>query len=268
MKKIRKSLESHLEALKKDGWLNEENMKTDMPTTPSYSMMHSLKDGFQIVMWCCTHNHKLGHDFKVHRNCKIRFILPKNMGILWHEGLYHGGSKSRNKPDGTLYEDMRFFTYLWQYYEGSDKRKRNGDVNDGVSREWGRGLHRDYHDMHMCKDATTEGSVPCHRCNQGETVIDLTDILPTSYPRPGELILGDLQQYGWCIFRGVNIDDDTEAEIRRLVETGGPSSWKGIEPAEKGHKMKYDWNSKLPAAWDSPNLTKRLIYKNSSMIDN
>ena len=135
MKKIRGPLESRLEALKKDGWLNEENMKTDMLTTPSFSMMLSLEDGFQIVMWCCTHNHKLGHDFKVHRNYKIRFILPKNMGILWHEGLYHGGSKSRNNPDGTLLEDMRLFTYLWQYYEGSDKRKRSGDVNDGFSRE-------------------------------------------------------------------------------------------------------------------------------------
>lgn len=119
----------------------------------------------------------------------------------------------------------------------------------------------------MCKDTTTEGSVPCHRCNQGETVIDLTDILPTSYPRPGELILGDLQQYGWCIFCSGNIDDETEAEIRHVAETGDSSSWKWIEPAEKGHTMKYDWNSKLPAAWDSPNLTKLQVNTKKFIYD-
>ena len=116
-------------------------MKEDMPTTPFYSMILYLEDGFQIVMWGCTHNKKSGKDFQVHHNCKIRFILPKNFRILWHEGLYNGGSKSRNNPDGTVMEDMRLFTYLWKFYEGSDKRKCTGNINDGVSREWGRYLH-------------------------------------------------------------------------------------------------------------------------------
>ena len=88
-------------------------MKEDMHITPSYSMMLSLEDGFQIGMRSGTHNHKLGKDFQVHCNCMIRFILPKNFGILWYEGLYHGGSKSRNNPDGTVSEDMRLFAYLW-----------------------------------------------------------------------------------------------------------------------------------------------------------
>ena len=118
MARIREPLVAYFNQLEKEGWLNEANMKDEMPTTPSYSMMLSLEDGFQIVMWSCTHNHKMSKDFKVHRNCKLRFILPKNMGIMWHEGLFHGGSKSRYNHDGTATkEDMRLFTYLWQKFE-------------------------------------------------------------------------------------------------------------------------------------------------------
>ena len=56
-------------------------------------------------------------------------------------------------------------------------------------------------------------------------------------------------------FRGVHIDDVTQAEINDIANKG---KWKGIETREKGHQMKYDWNSKLPTAWDSVNLKKML----------
>ena len=243
MARIREPLKVYFDQLRNEGWLNEANMKDEMPTAPSFSMMHSLEEGFQIVMWSCTHNHKLGTDFKVHRNSKIRFIMPKNMGIMWHEALFHGGSKSRSYPDGTTMEYMRLFTYLWQLLETSDKRNSSVDLNDGVSRECGRDLHRDNFDMYMCKYATLFGNGSCKKCNQGETVISLTHILLNSYSRPGEIIIGDLKLHGWTIFRGVDIDDATQAEINVIANKG---IWKGIESRGKGHKMKYDWNSKLP----------------------
>ena len=120
-------------------------------------------------------------------------------------------------------EDMRFFTYLWQFFEtsgkrhrsSSDKRNRSSELHDGVSREYGRDLHRDNFDMYMCKYATLFRNDSCQKCNQGETVIDLTHISPNSYSRPGEIIIGDL-----------HIDDATQAENHAIANKG---LWKGIE---------------------------------------
>lgn len=71
MKRIKDCLKLYEEMLSQEGWFQPSNMKDDMPDTPSYSMMHALKDDYEIVMWSYTHNHKLVKSFLVHCNSSI-----------------------------------------------------------------------------------------------------------------------------------------------------------------------------------------------------
>lgn len=80
-------------------------------------MRYVLEDVFQIIMRSCTHNHKLVKSFLVFYKSYIQFILPKNIGVMCNETLYHRGSKSRPDSQGILtMEDMTLFTYLWQFH--------------------------------------------------------------------------------------------------------------------------------------------------------
>ena len=50
-------MKDHHQYLKDNFWLEKEvNLREDLPTRPSFSMMHSLEQGFEIVMYSCTHN--------------------------------------------------------------------------------------------------------------------------------------------------------------------------------------------------------------------
>ena len=84
----------------------ELNFKEDMPTKPSYSSMHSLEDGFSILMYSGTHQLKLRPDMCLHKYNNVGIILLELMSIIWHESLSHAGAKSRDT------QDMRFFLYM------------------------------------------------------------------------------------------------------------------------------------------------------------
>jgi hypothetical protein len=43
------------------GWYKSTNWNSLMPTKPSYSIMHSLREGFNIVMYSGTHRVNLEH---------------------------------------------------------------------------------------------------------------------------------------------------------------------------------------------------------------
>ena len=75
---------------------NDGNLKEDMPPNPSYSLIHSLEEGFSILMYAGTHRAKLRPDIYMHKYNAVRIILPEWMAIIWHESLFHAGAKSRD----------------------------------------------------------------------------------------------------------------------------------------------------------------------------
>ena len=81
------------------GWYNSINWKLCMPTKPSYSIMHSLKEGFSIVMYSGTHRVNLDdNSLHMHKGNGVRLHIPPWMCLVWHESIYHSGAKSRNTP--------------------------------------------------------------------------------------------------------------------------------------------------------------------------
>lgn len=103
-------LQNYTQVLEKDGWLDKSNL------VPSYSMMHTLQDGYQIEPCSFTHNTD-SSKLLVHQKSLLRTIVGPNMGIMWHKALHHCGSKSRLNPATKLAkDDMRLFICFGQKY--------------------------------------------------------------------------------------------------------------------------------------------------------
>ena len=97
---------------------DDDNLTDEMPPKPSYSLMHSLQEGFSILMYSNTHRTKLRRDMCMHKCNTVRIILPEWMAIIWHESLFHAGVKFR---DGL--HDMRLFSYIWPEVVGNSRNK-------------------------------------------------------------------------------------------------------------------------------------------------
>ena len=74
---------------------------------------------------------------------------------------------------------------------------------DGVAREIGEKDYRKDIHSHICGDFYMPYP-RCRHCNREETVIDLRDIPEDSYAT-GERIIGDLENLGWVVCRGIRM---------------------------------------------------------------
>ena len=108
-KQVLRILRRHVSYLEDMNMFNKENFHPSMPTTPSYSIMHSLEDGFSVLMYSGSHRVRLNSNICLHKYNAVRIILPEWMAIIWHESLFHAGTRSRNTAD------MRFFSYVWPH---------------------------------------------------------------------------------------------------------------------------------------------------------
>ena len=57
------------------------NKKQESIPNPSYSMMHSLEDGFSTMMYSCTYETAMG-DGCVHMKYAVRLILTKRIAVM------------------------------------------------------------------------------------------------------------------------------------------------------------------------------------------
>lgn len=71
----------------------------------------------------------------------------------------------------------------------------------------------------MCKYAKVE-TVSYQKYNRGITIINLTEISPNSFNYPDAIILRDIEEYGWAMFRGIGTGDDTQTEINNIANKG------------------------------------------------
>ena len=140
-------LKEHTNFLRHTNMYDGCNFAEDMPPNPSYSLMHSLKDRFSIVMYSGTYRLNLRPDMCMHKYNAVRIILPEWMAIIRHESLFYTGVKFRNGPQ----HDMRLFSYVWSHIPGNS-RNRSKRSTDGVAREIGNQVYRDNITNKICKD--------------------------------------------------------------------------------------------------------------------
>lgn len=81
MQPVMIALSWHCDYLEADEWFKESNRKEHTTSTHSYSMMHSLEEGYQIVMYSCTRNTDLSK-MCVSHNSSVRLILPEAMAVI------------------------------------------------------------------------------------------------------------------------------------------------------------------------------------------
>ena len=166
--KIMKKMKAYHEYLKTTGWLkNEDNLRQNIPTKPSYSMMHSLEDCFQTVMYSCTHNTRVDGQLKIPKNHAIRLILAPAMTVIWNEATLYSASKSREYiTDASIvrtHEDMHLFNYSWYCVENETRNRSSGHV-DGVSREYGDAVYRETIHKYTCPQLYSPEPSSCVEC--------------------------------------------------------------------------------------------------------
>ena len=168
--------------------------------------------------------------------------------IIWYKSLFHAGAKSRNNS-----EDMCFFSYVWPDNDDLSTNRTKG-TTDGVARENGDQVYRQDITNKICPDMYK--ALPrCNLCRQNGSTIDLRDIPPNSY-HPGDYIIGDLDQYGWKVVRGVRINQDTYEAIDRISRFGLKKEhpvrnpkWYSIEEHSNNRVMKYNHLSTPHKTW-------------------
>ena len=119
------------------------------------------------------------------------------MAVIWHESLYHGGSKSRPDKDNSskasaILCQFRYVNYQKDPPSRSKRSKLVQETNDDVVHGTGRDLFHDaaiytYHKYNKSRwEFCWEGT---------ETMIDLRSIEDHQYQSPGDHILGNLNIY-------------------------------------------------------------------------
>ena len=142
------------------------------------------------------------------------------MCIIWHESLYHLGTKSRNAPGSQ--EDTRLFSCIWASIENNAQNMTVRTI-DGVAQENSEHVYWENIHDHTCRDIYKDRPT-CPDCDGYETLVDLRDIWPNSYS-PGERIIGDIETLELMVVRGVRIDMPTYNENQGVINSGRP--WDG-----------------------------------------
>jgi hypothetical protein len=268
-----KVLKNHIDYLNEMKFYEEINVKVEMPTCPSYSIMHSLDEGFSIVMYSRSHCVNLRSGFCLHKRNGIRIILPKWMAIIWHESLYHAGGKSRTRHWTITLQDMRFFGYLWPNVIGNTRNRNVGSM-DGIGREDGSNIYRGNRRERTCEYMYDSNS-QCSHCQHDITdvldEIDLSEVPENSY-NPGDNIIGCLVELGWVVVRGVRVSQDTNDDIVKLSKIGQNSqgdNWHSIENGGSNRKIKYKHTDKLKRDrhWKKPKCAHFLTDIQKQIID-
>jgi len=258
--KIKKQMKDHCIFLRSIGWLGDQaNLRVNMPTTPSYSFMHSLEDGFEIVMYSCTHNTRLDGDLIIHKHQGTRLILGANMSLGYNEATLHGASKSREYTDENgnshTQEDMCLFNYAWPQAQ-NNTRTRNAGTTDGIAREYGREVYREQARRCVCNQLHADPP-SCLECLQPQNVIDLRTISDDSCDA-GHVLAGNLHELGWVVVRGVRISSAQRDSIQKIAITGrgNDGTWHSADGMHPHLKMKYRHDTPNYKKWDEGSVKR------------
>ena len=242
---------NYMEFLKKNKMMGPNTHDNE---NPSYSIMHSLSEGFSVVLYTGTHGGLTSKP--ICRNAAIRLILGPAMIVMWRENLLHSGAKSRTEYQidsnqrGKIKQDLRFFAYVQSAHKkGTPRSKKRSQTADGSQ------IYRLV--LNLCEQFKTPEK--CNNCSKGATTIDLSNI--TGY-QAGETIMGNLVACGWVVLRGVEVSDGVMNKISTIASKG---NWNSIS-TETNREMKYNSTSTTPKTWNDielvqfqADITKKLL---------
>ena len=89
---------------------------------------------------------------------------------------------------------------------------------DGATHEIGDQVYRDNNTNKIYKDFYKDNP-EYSNCRKVEEIIDLREISPTSYVL-GYRIIGCLDELGWVVIRGIQIEEETYEVINVISEAG------------------------------------------------
>ena len=142
---------------------------------------------------------------------------------------------------------------------------------DGVARELGDQVYRNNITNKICKDFYTERP-ECSNCRKLEQIIDLRDILPTSYALE-DRIIECLHSLGLVAIRCIQIEKETYEAINVIYEAvhngrvTKKAYWTSIEERNSKRVMKYkassshhvDWENEINCAKFLEDITTKLL---------
>ena len=220
----------HLKLLQTNRFLlcDQYCFKDSVDIPDSYSMMESLEDGYNLVVYTGTHH---SCPLTLHKSLGLRIVLADGLTLIWNGNLVHSGGRSRCDSKKEISKDMRLFSYIWTDPTRSCKKKKNSS-----SREDGTNLHREK--FVLCKSFDLE-THPCNVCYQFNCpVLDLSKVNIANID-PGSVIFGSLDVYGWVVVRSVNRSHEMNVDLSNISKQG---DWTAIQHGGKRF-MKFNINS-------------------------
>ena len=184
---------------------------------------------------------------RIHSANRIRLRVATGMCIIWNEALYHSGAKSlEGRPS------MRFFSFVHPYVDDIERNKQPRSVQ-AIMKENGQQVYRDFMNC-FCSDCHNN-SPRCLECEKGELFIDLREVLEQSYTI-GEVILGDIDLYGWVVIRGIKLKESTREAFERVSREGRGinGKWHPVE-RQANRQMKYTHSCQPSNLWNMDELS-------------
>ena len=196
-----------------------------------FSMIHNLYDSNRLVVY--NGSHRVANYGTIHYKSRVVLNFPNepNMFVLFHGNLVHSGaaSKFEDNPFAMNYaSDYRAFAYI-DKFGNKNKDKPNPRKcrvqNNKVEK---RGTHEDSitTTTFRCCDKLKGTDYPCQICDRHNNIfikndgftLDLGEAYKEYCSKPKsksiylEPIVGDLKQFGWAVYEGI--------DTRNVVEVG------------------------------------------------
>ena len=147
---------------------------------------------------------------------------------------------------------MRFFSFVHPYVDDIERNKHPNSV-EAIMKENGQQVYRDFSNC-FCPDCHSD-SPRCDECKKGELFIDLTEVPEQSYIT-GDLIVGDIDLYGWVVLRGVKLNNATKQAFERVSTEGRGQNgtWHPVE-RQANRQMKYTHSCQPSTLWQMHELS-------------
>jgi len=242
------------------------DFEVDIDTYPKYSMIHSFIEPFTFNVYHGSHK---GHEQTVHRSSMLQLKIDDQMFVLFHGNLIHGGAQSKKEGRWSFNfsQDVRFFAYIDKQFKvrsGSTVYKQHSD-DAGCLPSFTKCLDfenntRDTCDCPFCKKMYHE-VVRKYPVSGKNIVVDLGEMYKIKCETTASacsksdepvLIVGDLDKFGWAVYRGLSKATTKQytsyslfEEVNRLIHYNAKNTWRNIEKGRLVYEVKEHKNIHL-----------------------
>ena len=178
-----------------------------------FSMIHNLYESFDLIVYSYSHRIKSGDMIHYCTRTKLKFPCNFNCCILFHGLLVHSGSASKREPTSSCSfgysNDARIFASVKKNDDENNSRKRSEDNQVNGYKVTSTSTKK------LCPQF--EGK-PCSHCNDvyklsgvgtdcfdNSNVINISELHYNSKKSVNSLIVGNLKDDGWAVYKSLNI---------------------------------------------------------------